>query len=229
MAIAYNTSIVRNGLVLYLDAANPKSYPGTGTLVKSLVQSNNATLINGVGYNINNQGSFLFDGTNDYAVLTTNIFNTSMPNFTISIWYKNNVSGGMLLGNHFHNSTWESIWFNTNVLIVNGANNNTTNRQTLSFTEPTINLWHNIVAVNNSSLGFMKVYLDGAEYASINAVVIPWNSSVIPTIGAHLRVTTGDIVSPINGNIAQAQIYNRELVAQEVLQNFVATRGRYGV
>jgi hypothetical protein len=51
MGIFYNTSIARDGLVLHLDAANKKSYPGTGTTWKDLNgNGNNGTLINGVGY-----------------------------------------------------------------------------------------------------------------------------------------------------------------------------------
>lgn len=36
MGVAYNTSVVRNGLMLYIDAANTKSYPRSGTAVTDL-------------------------------------------------------------------------------------------------------------------------------------------------------------------------------------------------
>lgn len=50
MAIAYNTSIVRNGLVLYLDAANVKSYPGQ--LGSELVTNSTVTQIDGTSFNV---------------------------------------------------------------------------------------------------------------------------------------------------------------------------------
>jgi len=68
MGITYNTSIVRNGLVLHLDAANRKSYPGTGTTWTDLSGlNNNGTLTNGVSYQSVNQGAFNFDGIDDFV------------------------------------------------------------------------------------------------------------------------------------------------------------------
>ena len=51
MGIGYNTSVVRDGLVLYLDAANSKSYPGSGTTWFDLTGNNNNAILNG---NVNN-------------------------------------------------------------------------------------------------------------------------------------------------------------------------------
>ena len=66
--ITYNTSVVRDGLIMHLDAANKKSYPGSGTIWKDLSgQGNNGTLINGVGYSTDNKGAMVFDGTDDYV------------------------------------------------------------------------------------------------------------------------------------------------------------------
>ena len=187
---------------------------------------NNGELVNGPTYSSANGGSLSFDGTNDYVLLTRNDFNTSLPNFTISVFvYK--ISDGIILGNHRHNQTWESVWLSTTQFTVNDANG-TANRQTLDYTTP-INSWMNLVAVNNSSQNYMKVFLNGAEIATKTATVIPWNSSIIPTIGANLLVGDLSPVGPINGRIANTQIYNRALTAAEISQNFNATRSRYGI
>jgi hypothetical protein len=67
MGLTHSPQIVRDGLVLYLDAANPKSYPGSGTNVNNLsAPTNNGTLINGVAFSTENGGSFAFDTTNDF-------------------------------------------------------------------------------------------------------------------------------------------------------------------
>jgi len=226
MGVYGGPEVVESGLVLALDAANSKSYPGSGTTWTDMSgRGNNGTLVNGVGYNGSNLGSLSFDGTNDYCSLTSNIFRTTLPNFTISTWY-NNSTDGILLGNHFHGSTWESVWFSNTLFMVNGANNNTTNRQQLLYTVTADNTWSNLVAVNNSTSGFMKVFLNGVEYASKSATVVPWNSNIIPTIGAQ-RQNTGAIVGPITGNISQVSIYNRALTAQEIQQNYLATKSRF--
>jgi hypothetical protein len=191
---------------------------------------NHGELVNGPAFSSQNGGSITFDGVNDYTILSTNIFRTTLPNFTISIWYRKTVDG-ILLGNHYHNNTWESVWFSTGLFIVNGAPDNTTNRQQLSYpsTSNSSTTWHNLVAVNNSSSNFMKVFLNGVEYATKNATVIPWNSNVPPTIGAQRNFTTGGVTFPLTGNISQVQLYNKALSADEILQNYNATKTRFGL
>ena len=68
MGIDYNNIIVSDGLVFYIDAANPRCYSGTGLTANGLVGGIGATLINGVGFTSSNNGSFIFDGTNDYGL-----------------------------------------------------------------------------------------------------------------------------------------------------------------
>ena len=61
------TPIVTEGLVLYLDAANYRSYPGSGTdWIDLSGYGNHATLANWPIFDSNNQDSFVFDGTDDY-------------------------------------------------------------------------------------------------------------------------------------------------------------------
>ena len=66
MGIAYNTSIVSDGLVFALDAGNTRCYSGSGNTSNALVGSKIGALTNGVGFTNSNNGSFTFDGTNDF-------------------------------------------------------------------------------------------------------------------------------------------------------------------
>ena len=67
MALAHSPRIVRDGLALYLDAANTKSYPGSGTTWKDLSgKGNNGTLTNGPTFSSDDGGSILVDGSNDF-------------------------------------------------------------------------------------------------------------------------------------------------------------------
>jgi hypothetical protein len=59
--------MVTDGLILYVDAANAKSYPRSGTIVTNIGKTTStASLVNGVSYNSSYGGSFVFDGSNDY-------------------------------------------------------------------------------------------------------------------------------------------------------------------
>ena len=67
MGLAHSPRIVTDGLVLCVDAASKRSYPGTGTTWTDLKGGNNGTLTNGPTFSSANGGSVVFDGTNDYT------------------------------------------------------------------------------------------------------------------------------------------------------------------
>jgi hypothetical protein len=86
MAVNTRNSIVTNGLVLYLDAANRISYVSGSTAWNDMSGfSNNGTLVNGPTFNTGDGGSIVFDGVNDYITLgTQNLISTD---FTINLWF----------------------------------------------------------------------------------------------------------------------------------------------
>jgi hypothetical protein len=81
-----NTAI--DGLVLYLDAANSKSYvSGSSTWIDLSRRTNNATLINGPAYDSANGGSIVFDGFDDYVDLGTTLNSVTIgASFTVNMW-----------------------------------------------------------------------------------------------------------------------------------------------
>jgi uncharacterized delta-60 repeat protein len=88
MAFTRGPKIITDGLVLYLDAANPKSYIGSGTSWKDLKKVNNGTLTNGPVFDTEVKGNIVFDGVNDFVNLdsTLNVDNTN--GWTATAWYK---------------------------------------------------------------------------------------------------------------------------------------------
>ena len=94
MAFNYSPKISTDGLVLCLDAANTKSYPGSGTVWSDLSRGgNNGTLTNGPTFNSGNGGSIVFDGVNDYV--DCGVSNISLPiNITLISWiYQSTITG----------------------------------------------------------------------------------------------------------------------------------------
>ena len=103
--LAHGPSIITQGLVLALDAADRNSYPGTGTAWTDLSgNGNNGTLTNGPTYNSANGGSIVFDGSNDYVNFSYNSsLNIGGLNITLSSWVRptslvNLNSGGGIVG-----------------------------------------------------------------------------------------------------------------------------------
>lgn len=98
-----NPPIVTNGLVLYLDAANRQSYPGSGTTWNDLSgKGNNGTLINGPTFSNDNGGSIVFDGVDDYGSLGNSLGN-GFSQITVNAWVNttslgNNIARDVISG-----------------------------------------------------------------------------------------------------------------------------------
>lgn len=226
MSLGHGSSIVRSGLVLHLDAANLKSYPGSGTTWTDLSgNGNTGTLTNGPTYSSTNGGSLSFDGVDDYAE-----FSGLQGNFTVGsleCWVKPNVSGtffqivsrtnNSILGNF--NITRESSNTYRFVLRVSGTQYSI---YTDISTTPTA--WAHLVATYDGTT--QRFYFNSVLQVTENSVsgVVDTSVPYVQNIG---RNTNGN--SPANAQISVVKLYNRALSATEVNQNFEATRGRYGI
>jgi hypothetical protein len=244
MAVFKNSSpIVTDGLVLYLDAGNVKSYPTTGTTWTDLSGViSGGTLINGPTFNPSNNGSIVFDGTNDYvdcgnstivqltAAITIDVWlkvNTA-SNFTTAAAKSNGATGGWTIQLRNLVNEWR-FWVNFGVNVLgNGTNNGW---YYASYPKNwNDNNWHNFVGMWDGSTKTVRVYIDGIQ-GTFNAGGNPsgesnnignYNGSVV--IGSE---TGGN--NPLNGNVSSFRIYNRALTASEVLQNYNATKQRYNL
>ena len=220
--------INENGLILHLDAANVKSYPGSGTTWTDLSgNGNNGTLTNGPTFNASNMGSIVFDGTNDYIYRSSlNNFNSST--YTILLWGKfvSVSSSGVLfsLGRSSGDADTEAqLYYNNSRLVYwdfagSIAFNFIQSSGTLS-----TNVYQYLGFTKNSTNGtfYINGYSSGTGTAAFDANI----STNDFTIGANIR----DSINYINGNISQFLIYNRVLTASEVLQNYNATKSRFGL
>ena len=235
MATNYNPAIITNGLVLCLDAANTKSYPGSGTTWTDLSgNGNNGTLVNGVGYSGSNLGSLSFDGSNDYVTLPTNllIHETGNP-FTFSIWFKTS-STGIILGQQNNptpnaaNGYVPAIYVGTNGLLYTSCfwGGSTGNQ---SVTSSTVNngSWNNITVTFSS--GSQVSYLNGGSYATLAKTQTFYSSTYYYFLGTGTGASwTSFPASPyFNGSISNISYYNRALTAAEIQQNFNATKSRF--
>jgi hypothetical protein len=224
--ISYYGNIVKDGLVLDLDAAKRDSYPGTGTAWNDISGfRNNGVLTNGPTFLSASGGSIVFDGVNDY-VLVPNI-SIGTKTFTIDIWFKMN-------GNQVDNAALFSVnavastsnlqisFFNSNQLFYfyNGGGTVLANAINFNTTFNT-NTWYNIHITKDSNNN-IKSYVNGIQTNSINYVA-NYNFTQQIRIGIN-RASD----SYFKGNISITRLYvNKSLSATEVLQNYNATKGRY--
>jgi len=227
MAVGYNPRIVTDSLVLCLDAANTKSYGGSGTTVTDLSgNGNNGTLVNGVGYDSGNGGSFSFDGTNDYIDLPSSFaFGTST--FSIECWVKADTLSGIdaiYYSQSSNSSGFYGVGHNSNG---NGFfltdYNGSTRVSTVFGSNAVVDTWYHLVFLKNASNQYV-VYRNMVASTTNNISTLSLTSAD-PRIGFN-PASAAEIW---DGNISNFKIYNRALTAAEVAQNFNALRGRYGI
>jgi hypothetical protein len=228
MSVDSGPNIVDNGLVLNIDAANPRSYPGSGTAWLDVSgNARNGTLTNGPTYNSANGGSIVFDGVDDYV--NGSSFTPNITNKTLSGWVKlsstTQQGGGLINLQSVSGGTFDAVVYNeTN----NGwgFGSDFGNRSGWSGVKETSTTeWVNIVATYQN-LNY-KMYRNGIlilTLTSFNALNFNFSSNSL--IGLR---HTGGSGACLAGNISQVSIYNNALSAEEVLQNFNALRGRYGI
>lgn len=237
MAVSTRNNIVTNGLVLYLDAANSKSYV-SGSTTWSDMSGNGYTgsLAGGVTFNSGNGGNIGFNGTSG-TVNCGNILNIGLNSWTISCWVKINVGSGVV--GIFGKSSARSyigryaIYLESNNINTLFQPSASTYVISTSITPYLDSRFHNITVTINRT-GFHTMYIDATPVGTPNNVsstsAIDLNSSTDNIyIGSYADATGLAPVYFLNGNIGQASIYNRALSDQEVLQNYNATKTRFNL
>jgi hypothetical protein len=231
MAVAGGPNIVEDGLVFAVDFANKKSHTSGSTAAKDLVGTNDGTVTNGPVYD---NGALDFDGNDDYVDFGS--IDSSNPmsfygvtDMAIETWIFQEDSGDpyQRVIDKSNNSNMVNGWG-----IVLGVSPVSSKR--LSFfidggdTITTLSgynfsTWHHITFTKAGSA--WKIYIDGALVTS------GVSSRAFPETTANMRIgswnhTTG---REWNGKIGTVRAYHRTLTAQEVEQNYNATKGRFGL
>ena len=220
-------SIVTDGLVLHLDAANRKSYPGSGTAINDLTANNtNGTLTNGPTFNTGNLGSIEFDATNDF-ILLPGASSLSVNHNTISSWnYSSDYDQSGFL---FEKTTNGSVNTQYSLFLYTPSNIILYRTYGLSVVSSYVtathfinNAWNNVVATYDGAQ--KKIYINGVlKFNHAVTGTVTQNTTGTSIIGAY---GTGQAYF-FNGKIAQTAIYNKALTADEILQNYNVTKKRF--
>lgn len=224
--MSYNNGpkIVTNGLVLYLDAGSVKSYPGSGTAWTDLSgNNNNGTLINGPTYSSSNKGSIVFDGINDYVNCGNNNSINLSGNFSICCWIYLNATptlGQIIVEKGIYGNT-DEYGLVLSGISTNGISIQCNNSFFYSNSTFPIQKWTFIAGTLSSTTG---IYYQNGIVAATGSLTPPTTGSGV--LYLSYRPSTSFY---FNGRIASTQIYNRALSANEVSQNYNATKGRYNL
>jgi hypothetical protein len=205
---------VTNGLLLYWDAGNLDSYPGTGTTIYDLSgNSNNGTLVNGVGYNQTNGGVLTFDGVDDYVISYNP--NLAATNNTVmgAARYSGGVRGRMIqaVSNNWLMGNWGTTtenyyaqgWVST------------------PYSGPSDTNWRIYSALGDVSGDIYSLYVNNSLSAGPN------NGGSQGPNGILISDSSGGETS--TGQFSFVLVYNRVLTVAEMTQNYNYFKGRFGL
>jgi hypothetical protein len=226
MGISAGPSGVSDGLVFQLDAANFRSYSGSGNTANGLVSGIGGTLVNGTGFSSANNGSFIFDGSDDYIAVSGSNFPLGNSPRTLNIWF------------YTKTSTWNA---NVNNLFWYGSSSN---RQGFGIdfdVYPKMEFYTWSDDINWNSFGPQEGWKNVQVTYDGNTTCRVYEAGILVTtknLGGQLNTVLSSNVQIgaftgfslyTDSNISQVSMYNRALSATEVLQNFNSMRGRYNI
>jgi len=225
MAFNYSPKIVTDGLVLALDAANVKSYPGSGTTWNDLSRGgNNGTLINGPTFNSANGGGIVFDGVDDRIEINDNNSIDIVDNLTIECWFYTIDYTNLYSVNFIRKMSTISdanfIFYFAGTYTPKKIRVLATRNGVWGLVSPTsvdlnLNQWYHVVwSYSNGGL----LYINGISQGT-------------KTGGGLLSINSDQIIlgNRLNGGISNFKMYNKALSPTEIQQNYNATKTRYGL
>ena len=230
MGVGYNPKIVTDGLVLCLDAANKKSYSGSGSVWRDLSGYDNHAYLNNINFLNKNKGIIKTIGTSDPIVIPDAPSLQFTQQFTLCIWVKfNNVISEYyrtLFGKPSYLNYGIIVeWYGDNELLVDFLDTSS-QRNGLGGFFPSLTDWNFISysykmngGDNNQAVHIWK----GNKLESYYATVAP-NTQIL-TDNENMYISS----EFLNIEVASACAYNRSLSFQEILQNYKALKGRFNL
>jgi hypothetical protein len=216
MGVKAGPRIVQNGLILDVDAAVSRSYSGAGLTANGLIGGIGGTLVNGTGFGTTDNGFFIFDGSNDHI----NFGNSSIlqqTSGTISAWAKTNAPGSTYRGIIAKRGAYGLFYLN-NVLIAYDWTADAARSTGIDIAD---NTWKNVVLTYQSGVSNGTfIYLNGVSVLTTTITIQSQVANLFGGAEANANQFASCQISSFN-------MYNRALTAQEVLQNYNTTKGRF--
>jgi len=231
LSIAYNSSIVTSGLVLCLDAGNPRSYAGSGTSWYDVSSSSTiATLTNSPTYTGGVSGYFTFNGTNNTASIPYTTLLDPTPGITLECWvYPTSITSSTYqeLFRKENGSARQLFSFQDTGTILSFGTQTTGNgyhELDVSISSGNyVNQWVQLVASYTS--GSKVIYRNGVEIGSTTSIT----GSLVQGNATYYVGSASGASEWFIGRYAICRMYDSGLTSTQVLQNFNALRGRYGI
>jgi hypothetical protein len=231
----FANTIVQQGLVLNLDAGNIYSYAGAGTTWYDVSGNAINASASGTSSYINLYGGLLsFPNNNSYYnTSAVSTFNLGASSFSMECWvyldaatasdnaYRGIISLGLSSTNYVYIAKWRSGLYSGLYVQYVAAGGEVTGVYQANDYNP-VSRWTHVVATKSSNV--LYFYVNGVLYSTASDLNTTFNgNSSVYIAQAHGGVNS------LYGYVGESRVYNIALSAAQVLQNYNATKGRFGL
>jgi hypothetical protein len=226
MSVQYNPRIPIDGLVFGIDAANGKSYIGSGTTWTDLINSSIGSLTSGPTYDSSNNGSIAFDGTNDFVSFPSNtLLEPGTGSFSIITWINSSNTTGTEYWISKRSSSSNGYYMGGSLSL--GARltmgNSSSTRVDTGYVGYSSNTWTMFSGILDIAENTQKIIKNNHQEIQ----------SATPSGGTYSNATNisiGGISSfYMFGKISYVLIYKKALTNSEITQIYNSTKSRYGI
>lgn len=215
-----------SSLIINIDAANTKSYIGTGSSWRDLTQNKAVGTMSNCTFNSLNGGSIVFNGTSSVVYYPSNSnYSFGTGNFTIESFCQVNlktnsrpIAQNDAVGTSQNDKWW--LAYDATAAGLRFGRHFTPTYASCAW-NPTSGQWYHVAAVRSSNL--MYFYIDGVSQSVTN------QTSMSGVSFSQNGLSVGGLSTPyyLNGNIAAFRMYNRGLSATEIYNNYISSRQRF--
>ena len=236
MALANNhvPLVVTNGLVLYYNPADSASYSGSGTTINSLASPNLAGTMSNITFT---DPYFTYNGTSSQvSVADTAALEPGSDSWTMEVWVNQTVSGNdVVLGKFDPGGLAQDVSYSIRTTgtsyyaqLGSGIGSGSTLFVDSTTFVGTLNTWYQLVYVfTNGATKTLQTFVNGSSIGTVNhSLASILNTSTNLYLGSY---NNGEFSQWFDGRIGVTRLYNTALTSAQVLQNYNANRGIYGL
>jgi hypothetical protein len=224
MSFNFSPKVVTDGLVLYLDAANTKSYTSGSTTWNDMSRGgNNGTLVNGPTFSSTNGGCMVFDGIDDFVSIPNPLNQSNLlQEWSVSAWINITTKTRQCLLGNFNTNLYVSYFDSSQSLLY--LNQGVDDYYTYGGNLSNIG-WVLATFRFKNSTGQRTIYRNGTNISTTgpNFTSTPKGIQSTLTIGYNIA----NAAAGFQGSLSNIMIYNRYITDQEILQNYNATKSRF--
>lgn len=227
MGLHHSPNIITNGLVLLLDAANSKSYPGSGTTWTDLSGNGNNGTNTNMTFESLNGGIFNF-ATNSVSTIANSTSLNPTSQLTIEALVKFNGNSQDFIFEKGNVNSQYSLFSHSSDIVFRTYHDGDGTYNSLALTKANANItngvYHHIVGSYNGSTKI--IYVDGNSMGSSSKSGNLVTTTPGAAVGRFGGTSSGYF---FDGKIARVSVYSIGLTQDQVRQNFEAIKGRYGL